>query len=94
MQDCRRALNKWYISFRGQWPAVRAAQIGEILLLRAYTAHIRIAEDAGGCWLPSGWDDVELPGAGEWSAPGLSTFRPRFVSSVIITPWTLGTLAI
>ena len=47
--------------------------------------------------MPSGWDDVELPGAGEWSAPGLSTFRHRFVSSVpqwavkvIITHWTLG----
>ena len=51
--------------------------------------------------MPSGWDDVELPGAGEWSAPGLSTFRHRFVSSVpqwavkvIIAPWTLGTVAI
>ena len=52
------------------WPvvrALRAAQIGEIPLLRPYTQYIfRIAEDAGGCWLPSGWDDVELPGAGEW----------------------------
>ena len=68
--------------------------------MRPYIQNIfRIAEDARGCWLPSGWDDVELPGAGEWSAPGLSTFRHRFVSSVpqwavkvIIAPWTLGTL--